>query len=158
MLDKTSPTVIYTGNLGTYGVDQTVSVTCTATDAVSGVANTTCSNVSGNAYDIGVGTHNYSAAATDVAGNTGNGSASFSIVVTFSGVTNLVYRWETKASKAAALTATLQSAQTAFAGGDVATGDSDLKSFINQVAAQSGKSMTVAQANLLMQYGQALMR
>src|SRR5205823_1693013 len=34
-IDKTAPQVSYSGNAGTYTVDQTVSITCIATDALS---------------------------------------------------------------------------------------------------------------------------
>ena len=44
-IDKTPPVVTYTGNLGTYTVDQTVDITCTATDNLSGVESTTCADI-----------------------------------------------------------------------------------------------------------------
>jgi len=156
-IDKTVPAIVYTGNLGTYGVDQTVTITCTATDALSGVATASCANISGAAYSIGVGQHSYSATACDAAGNVGKGSTTFSITVTFTGVTTLVNRWVTKTGIAANLVTTLQSAQAAFAGGNVNSGDNQLDSFINQVQSQSGKSLTTAQAKLLTQYAQLLM-
>src|SRR5207302_16325 len=37
-IDKTPPTVTYAGNAGSYTVDQTVNITCSATDNLSGVA------------------------------------------------------------------------------------------------------------------------
>src|SRR3989304_5625351 len=48
-IDKTPPTVTYSGNAGTYTVDQTVNITCSASDSLSGVASTTCANISGPA-------------------------------------------------------------------------------------------------------------
>ncbi len=79
MIDKTPPAVSYTGNAGTYTADQNVAITCAAADSLSGVANTTCSNITGPAYSFGVGTHTFSASATDNAGNTGNGSTTFTV-------------------------------------------------------------------------------
>jgi hypothetical protein len=81
-IDRTAPTVSYSGNAGTYTVDQTVAIACTATDALSGVASSTCANVSAPAYTLGLGSHTLNASATDKAGNTGTGSASFSVSVT----------------------------------------------------------------------------
>ena len=69
-IDLTSPTVTYTGGKASYQVDEQVSITCTAADALSGVASTTCANVSGPAYSFGLGSHTFSASATDKAGNT----------------------------------------------------------------------------------------
>jgi hypothetical protein len=80
-IDETPPTVAYSGNAGTYGVDDTVSITCAATDATSGVASTTCADVDAPAYTFGVGTTTLSAQATDAAGNVGTGSAAFAVTV-----------------------------------------------------------------------------
>jgi hypothetical protein len=55
------------------------------------------------------------------------------------------------------MVATLQGAQAAFAGGNIKSGDNQLNGFINQVMAQSGKSLTAAQAAVLIQCAMALM-
>jgi hypothetical protein len=157
-IDKTAPSIVWTGNSKTYGVDQTVAIACTATDALSGVASNTCANINGAAYAIGTGSHTYSAGATDRAGNTGNGSTSFTIAVTFTGVINLVNRWVTDSDIAAKMVASLQGAQTAFAGGSITSGDNQLNAFTKQVSSQSGKTLTAAQASLLLQYAKALMQ
>src|SRR5579872_6442413 len=46
-VDKTAPVVSYSGNAGTYSLTQSVSITCSASDALSGVVSNTCANVSG---------------------------------------------------------------------------------------------------------------
>src|ERR1700682_2054980 len=88
-IDKTLPTVTYTGNAGTYTVDQTITITCTAVDppnangtAASGLASTTCANVNAPAYSFPLGPHTLSATATDFAGNIGRGTTAFSVQVT----------------------------------------------------------------------------
>lgn len=91
--DATVPAVAYTGNAGAYTVDQSVAITCTASDATSGLAATTCVNVSGDAYLFGVGTSGLSASATDNAGNLGGASTSFTVSVTPASLCNLVRRW-----------------------------------------------------------------
>ncbi len=88
----------------------------------------------------------------------GGGSASFTVQVTFASLINLVNQFETKPKIAAKMVATLQDAQAFFANGNVKMGDSKLSSFIKQVSAESGKSLTTAQANLLIQYANTLMR
>jgi hypothetical protein len=83
-LDKVAPSVSYTGNAGSYTVDATVAITCAAADSApgSGLATNGCANISGPAYGFGLGSHTFAADATDVAGNAGSGSATFSVVVT----------------------------------------------------------------------------
>jgi len=81
-IDKTPPVVTYTGNLGTYTVDQTVDITCTATDNLSGVESTTCADITGPAASFPLGPNTFSATATDKAGNTGTGSTSFTVQAT----------------------------------------------------------------------------
>src|SRR6185437_14477307 len=81
-VDRTAPTVTYTGNHGSYALLANVAMTCTAADNLSGVASTTCANVSGAAWTFGAGTHTFSATATDAAGNTGSGTTSFTVTVT----------------------------------------------------------------------------
>lgn len=79
-IDKTPPAVGYKGNLGSYSPGQTVNITCQATDRDSGVATTTCADIQGLASSFGPGSHHYSATATDVAGNTGTGGTTFTVV------------------------------------------------------------------------------
>jgi hypothetical protein len=79
-IDKTPPAVVYRNNLGSYAPGQGIDITCEAMDKESGVASTTCADIRGLAASFGPGTHRYSAIATDVAGNTGTGAASFTVV------------------------------------------------------------------------------
>ena len=113
-IDKTKPTIVYTGNSGTYTVDKQVSIACAATDPgganASGIATNTCANVIGSAAAFGLGLHTYDATATDEAGNTGTGSISFTVAATPSSLCNLTlqladgsgkYLASTKSRKAA---------------------------------------------------------
>jgi hypothetical protein len=156
-IDETNPTVTYAGNAGTYTVDQTVAITCTAADALSGVAGTTCANINGAAYSFGLGPHSYNAAATDKAGNVGNGSTSFTVQVTSAGLGNLVTQFVGNPGIASALSSKLSAAQAAAVRGDVTALDGQLGAFINQVSAQSGKSLSATQAAILIQLASALM-
>jgi hypothetical protein len=86
-IDKTPPLVTYTGNAGSYSVDQTVAIRCAATDPLSngvasGIAVTNCQNVMAAAYFFPLGTNAVSAWAVDKADNFGTGSTSFTVFVT----------------------------------------------------------------------------
>jgi hypothetical protein len=161
-IDKTSPTVTYSGNAGTYTAAQTVAISCTAADALSGIASTTCANISGLASSFGAGTHSYSATATDRAGNTGSGSTSFTVSasssITFQGLIHLVDSWVTAPLLKAEMDITLLAADTAFAVKDTKLGDSLLGDFIQEITAQYGKSLTAAHAAQLIQDAQSLER
>ena len=159
-IDETAPTVTYTGNAGTYTTSQTVAITCTASDALSGIASTTCANINGPASSFGVGSHNYSATATDKAGNIGNGSTSFTVTasVTFQSLIDLVNSYEKKPAIRAIMDITLLAADGAFSKGDTKCGDDLLKDFIKEASVESGKSLTSAQAAQLIQDAQALMK
>ena len=104
-IDKTAPTVSYAGNAGSYTVDQTVAITCTAADGLSGVASSTCANVSGPAYNFAIGTNTYSAGAADKAGNTGAGTTSFTVAVTPGSLCNLTLQFVQGSAKYQALSA-----------------------------------------------------
>jgi len=88
-LDQTPPTVTYTGNAGSYTIDQQITITCTATDATSGIASTTCQNISGPAASFGPDSHTFSATATDYAGHTSSASVTFSVSVDYASLANL---------------------------------------------------------------------
>jgi hypothetical protein len=54
-IDSTPPTISVAGNTGTYASTDVVAITCTATDALSGIASQTCPTLSGVASSFGVG-------------------------------------------------------------------------------------------------------
>jgi hypothetical protein len=74
-IDRTLPVIGYTGDAGTYTYGDAISIQCAASDALSGLAENTCADISG---PLDVGTHTFSATARDRAGN----SATASITVT----------------------------------------------------------------------------
>jgi probable HAF family extracellular repeat protein len=141
-IDTTPPVITYAGNLGTYTADQTVNITCQATDALSGVATSTCKNITGPAYSFALGNNIFSASATDNAGNSGRGSTSFIVQVTTTSLVNLTNQFVTQPGIANSLTTKLI--------------HGDINAFINEVNAQAGKALTVAQAAILIQLAMAL--
>jgi hypothetical protein len=93
-VDKTAPAILFSGNLGTYTVDQTILITCAATDDRSGLATTSCPDVaSGPATDFVGSTattdSTLTATATDNAGNDATADTTFTVTVTASGICRL---------------------------------------------------------------------
>jgi hypothetical protein len=84
-IDLTPPVITYSGPQN-YDVNQTVGITCNATDALSGVASSTCTNVDGPASVFNFGTNVVSSSATDKAGNVGSGTYTFTVTPTISGL------------------------------------------------------------------------
>jgi Bacterial Ig domain/G8 domain len=75
-IDRTPPTVAYTGNAGTYTYGDPISIDCTASDALSGVVEDTCADITG---PLDVGTHTFTATARDRAGNTATASTTVTV-------------------------------------------------------------------------------
>lgn len=140
--DATNPVVTYTGNSGAYTVDQFVSITCSASDATSGLASAACANVSGDAYTFGVGTSSFSASATDNAGNVGGASTSFAVSVTPASLCNLVRRWVAKAGVANSFCQQLSNGA--------------YDAFRNRVQAQNGTLVPADKAAILVNLSNAL--
>ena len=130
-VDKTAPVVGYAGNAGSYTVDQTVAITCSASDALSGLASSTCANVNGAAYTFAMGSNTFSASATDVADNRNTGSTRFTVSVTAGSVCALVERWVSSAGVANSMCVKLQ--------------HGSYGPFRSQVNAQSGKAFLSAE-------------
>ena len=143
--DATPPTVRYSGNAGTYSLDETVAISCSADDATSGLAANSCTEISGPALTFGPGTHTYSATAIDNAGNAETASTTFTVVLTTDALKDLVQSWVTNRGIANALSRRLD--QIAAASGNQR--DALVRSFIAQVQAQSGRSITPEHATAL---------
>ncbi|MGH2472949.1 MAG: hypothetical protein ACRDG6_11175 [Candidatus Limnocylindria bacterium] len=148
-IDKSAPVLSYTGNAGTYGVDETIEITCRASDALSGIATSTCPSFSGAAYASGPGDHSLSAAATDNAGNTATLSTSFRVVVSSDGLCRLTHSLVSSDGVATALCQQLAAAQAAASRGNTAEKEGALRGFGNLLRAQSDKTVQPSDAELL---------
>lgn len=116
--DATAPAIAFNGNAGTYTVADTVDITCTATDAMSGVASTSCPAVVDQpAWSLALGSNTVSATATDNAGNTGSSSASFTVTVDEASLCALVRQFVTNNGIANSLCVKLDAAAAAAARG-----------------------------------------
>jgi hypothetical protein len=140
--DATNPVITYAGNAGTYTVDQTVAISCSATDAMSGIATSTCPGASGAAYTFGLGSTTLNASATDNAGNGSSASAQFTVTVTSGSLCTLVRAWVTQHGVANSMCQQL--ANHAYG------------AFRNHVKAQSGKFVPADKATILIALSQSL--
>ncbi|MHA6482907.1 OmpL47-type beta-barrel domain-containing protein [Paenibacillus sp. strain BS8-2] len=93
-IDRTAPSLSLTGG-GAYNVDQLVSVSCAAEDALSGLAANPCDTplLQEEAYLLELGEHTVSVMAEDRAGNQSFGSATIQVTVTYESLANLTSRF-----------------------------------------------------------------
>ena len=140
--DATAPVLAFSGNAGTYELTDTVSITCAASDAMSGLASSTCPGASGPATSF-VGTNTLNASARDNAGNTASLSTSFTVGVTAAGLCELVEQFVEQAGVAHSLCVKLE--------------HGSIGAFVNEVNAQRGKKwLSNDEADLLILLAQLL--
>lgn len=149
--DANAPLIQFSNNAGTYTVDQTISIACAASDAISLVASVNCPSPSADAYSFGPGEHIVTATATDHAGNTATASTSFSVQVTGGSLCALVQRFVSQHGVANSLCVKLRQAESL-----AAQKEQLLRAFQNEVNAQSGKAIAAAHAQLLINLSQGL--
>jgi uncharacterized protein YegL len=155
--DATAPTVSYAGNAGSYDVNDAVNITCSAADNLSGLASTTCSDITGAAWSFALGANAFSATATDHAGNVGSGATSFVVTVGFDSLCTLVRDFVAQRGIADSLCAKLSAAGASAGRGNTTAMRNQLNSFINEVGAQSGSHMPADRSALLIALARALM-
>jgi hypothetical protein len=146
-LDLTPPTIAFSGNAGTYTVDQTISITCEATDVLSGIATTTCPDVASGPATNYVGTTattttTLTATAVDNAGNPATASTTFTVTVTPDGICRLSASVTTADAICAQVTSIVTATNTTAKAGKVDAFDSFL-------AAQTDGSIQADLATLL---------
>jgi hypothetical protein len=163
-LDKTLPTITYSGNHGVYGVLDTVDISCTAADSLSGLLSTTCADISGPAYQFALTGNTYSATATDFAGNVAQASTSFQIRVTYADLCTLTRQFiassgappDQAALLGQSLCAQLSAAQQAAAKGNAAAKRAAIAAYVRQVTAIAPSILTAQQATILVNLANAL--
>lgn len=154
--DPTAPNIVFAGSLS-YTVDQTVSITCTATDAESGIASTSCPAVaSGPAYGFALGNNTGSATATNGAGLVTTSAVVFTVNVTYDSLCNLVKLWVTHAGVANSLCVKLKNAEASAARGSINSQHGQLGAFVNEVQAQDDKKVPADKAPILTALAEAL--
>ena len=160
-LDKTLPAIAYAGNQGTYGVLDSVNITCTASDSLSGVLFDTCENISGLAYQFSLAGHTFSATAMDFASNVNTATASFNIVVTYADLCTLTQQFLGTSNPDAqvlggSLCAQLGAAEAAAARGNANAKQKALDAYIRQLKASVPTFLTQAQVGILSSLAAAL--
>jgi hypothetical protein len=145
--DAANPVVAWTNNAGTYSLDQQVSIACSASDATSGVASSTCADIIGPAYSFGPGVTTRSASATDNAGNSSSAPVSFTVSVTTEGLCRLTTSFAPEL--ASSLCAKLDAAEAARERGNAAAARGQLAAYVNELKAQAGKEISAENAALL---------
>ncbi len=142
-IDGVAPTITFTGNAGSYSVDQQVNITCSTGDATSGVASSTCPGATGPAYALGVGSHTLNASATDMAGNQNTASSTYTVTVNSDNICALVQRWVSQKGVANSMCQQLKNRA--------------YGAFINHVNAQSGKFVSAPNAAVLVSLARLLL-
>jgi hypothetical protein len=152
-VDTIAPVVTLSNNAGTYTVDQTIDIRCTATDSGSGLASPDCSGASGPAYTFAIGSNVLTSTATDRAGNVGSATTTFIVVASPSSIQSVVSLLSTNASVTNGLNAKLAAAAAAP---NANARDGQLRAFENQVRAQTGKALTAEHAATILRLAAAL--
>ncbi|MDF2629742.1 MAG: endonuclease [Symbiobacteriaceae bacterium] len=145
-IDKTAPVIDVEGDR-TYSADETVTLTCTATDHLSGLAGSNpCAEplVSAPAYTFAPGAHEVTVTAVDKAGNSTTFKATFTVEVTYNSVAALIERFVEQKGTANSLTAKLRNGA--------------LEALRHELAAQSGKHVPAEAATILDELVQMLMQ
>lgn len=135
-IDLTAPLVSFSGNAGTYGILDTIAITCGANDFLSGIATSTCPTVDAPAWQY-LGTHTLDATATDRAGNTSSTTARFTVVVEADDLATYVQQVVANAGVAGALAGMIE--------------QGNVDAFDHLVDAQTGISIDPTTAALLLQ-------
>jgi len=148
-IDTTAPSISFAGNSGTYAVDQSIAITCTVSDQLSGLAASACPGFSGPAFSAGLGTHTLTATATDNAGNARTASTSFSLVVTYTSLCNLSQSLATDPQVGRPLCALLQVAEAADQSRRPNAKAAAIFAYTKVVAAESGKKIAPSDASAL---------
>ncbi|MGM0879911.1 MAG: LamG-like jellyroll fold domain-containing protein [Bacillota bacterium] len=158
-IDLMAPEVQITGE-ASYTIDQTVAITCSATDVISSVYGTPCGEplVQSKAYALASGQNTATVTAEDMAGHKTTTTHTFTVTVTFDSlkaVTNAfmqttgVKGWETVAIS---YNQKLDQAKAAAGSGKIDAAKSMMDDYIKQVQDQTGKYFTQEQADILIRW------
>ncbi len=151
-IDKTAPVVVLSGPLS-YTVDQTLAITCTASDALSGVVLALCPGLSGPAVAVGLGSHTFTSGSTDRAGNVGSATVTYTVSVSETSLCALTRTYTTSAGIANSLCKKLDAAAAAAARGKT---PNNVEAYIHEVEAQRGKAIEAGRADVLIALARAL--
>ena len=163
-VDKTPPAITFLGNQQTYGILETVQITCSATDALSGVLSSTCKDVQGLAYQFAPSGNTISATTSDFAGNVTTASTSFSLRVTYEDLCTLGQQFLATSTRTPghanvlgnSMCAHLSSAQAAELRGNSKVKQRSIEAYVHHLMAVSPGILTTDQARILITLARAL--
>lgn len=155
--DGTAPTVLLAGPSGQVGGSSSISITCVASDALSGIATVTgCAPFSGVALLLGAGPVTRTATATDRAGNTGSATLTFNITVSTADLCTVTKLWVDNAGIKTALCRILAAAESALSRGQTLVGRRILGEYVVAVRAVSPRFLSAAHADALVNAARSL--
>jgi Tol biopolymer transport system component len=162
-IDETPPTITFSGAT-TYSIDGTVSITCTAADALSGIASSTCTPVSGPAYVFAIGANVITATATDKAGNVTSATYTFTVTATIDDlkrfICNLLGTGPGKPKHrndlCRKLSDDLDGAHNAEGHGDTKKRDEDIRKFLKDASNHVGQSIEPNQMTLITRLSESI--
>ena len=162
-IDRTAP-VVQTSGAASYTIDQTVTMTCSATDVISGVYGTPCAKplLQAKAYTLLSGQNKVTVTAEDMAGLKTTVTHTFTVKATFDSLKTVTTSflqatgakgWD---SVAKSLNSQLDKAKAAVIQGKTAAAKGIMADYMGQVKDQTGKFITIEQANILIRWAQTL--
>ncbi|RIX50287.1 hypothetical protein D3P08_20775 [Paenibacillus nanensis] len=162
-VDRNAPVVTINGEPA-YTIDQDIRMTCTASDAGSGIMGTPCNEpiLQGKAYTLEPGEHTVSVTAEDQSGLLTTVRHTFSVISTYDTLKALATRFlqETgdKAWEAAAKSYSkkLDHAKEKAESGKLDAAKGIMDGFIHQVRDHAGKFVTEEQAEIIIRWAQAV--
>ncbi|MDQ0875780.1 uncharacterized lipoprotein YddW (UPF0748 family)/fibronectin type 3 domain-containing protein [Paenibacillus sp. V4I3] len=145
-IDRSAP-VIQMGGGTTFSVDQTVQIKCTASDTVSGLVYNPCTAnlVHAPAYELGLGSHVVTIDVQDAAGNAASASFTYTVQTTISSVANVTRTFVTGPGAVGVTNSLVKKLE-----------HGNYDAFINEVQAQTGKRLTMQQADVLIRLAASL--
>lgn len=149
--DASPPSIEYQNNLRSYTVDQTINIICVPSDATSGIASHTCQNITGDALAFGLGTHTYSASATDNAGLSTTASTSFNVSVTLASLAVLTRRYSTNEGLGEALAKLLLLAEQLRNHRNTVAAEVALRAYVTTVQYQTGHAFSAEHSAILLE-------
>jgi len=164
-IDKEAPVIAFSG-LRSYSVTERVYVSCTAADALSGLAENPCSEpiVNGTAgYTLALGSHTVSVSTEDAVGNTAAAEGQYFITLTYEDLAELTKRFLLETDEIGdqgVLHSLLQKLQKAAEDGRNPKNDTQagnrLEPYRLEVTAQAGKHLSADRADILIRLAQLL--
>jgi hypothetical protein len=147
--DATAPEITVTSDASTYTILDPVTLTCTATDALSGMASATCADRTAPAYTFNIGGNTVSATATDIAGNVGHGSVAFTVTASANDLSTLTAQFTSDPRVARQLQTMLNGVEFAERMNSASMKTSYINMYIMLVNQQRGRALTNQEADTL---------